>query len=704
MARILHIEDDPNNRRLVQKLLGAAGHEVIEAERGVEGIRLARDTLPDLVLVDINIPELDGYEVTLRLRGMPALREVPIVAITAEGDRDSTLAVGCDGFIAKPIDAAHFAETIAQFLGGHREWADDGSDRLLRERTQKIVERLEKKIVELSETNQRLEDIARLRREFLQNVSHELATPMTPVVGYLRLLLNEELGPLTDLQRKCLGSIETSTQRLRSVVDTLLDVSSLETGRMHYYTRPYDFREVATKAIDQIRPKLDERDVTLVERVPEAVWGCGQRPRGSTRAHRPHHGALLSSRWLGDPRSRRRRVGAGVCEKGHRSARWWDRDFEPSRRRGRQAAALRDPRRASGGPVAGTPRDAVEVIYLDHHAAAPAPEAVRRAIQEAATVAWANPSSTHAAGRASRQLLEAAREEVAKSIGAAAADLVLTGGGTEACNLGIRGLAEGRARVVTSQVEHPAVAQSIRRLGTDGREVIALSVVEGQPPSPAQLAPHLGPDALVAIQWVNHETGTVFPIHEYAQACRQHQARLFVDATQALGKVPVDVGLLGADAVAFAAQKVGGPAGAGACWVRRGLEVQPVLDGGSQERGRRPGTPDTLSMVGFGAAFQLGGVPNGRAPRTGTVSNLSFRGWKGPLLAAALDVEGVCVSTGAACSSGLQEPSAAIRAMYPDEQWRAGSAVRISLGIETTERDIETASHAFQEILTRGGA
>lgn len=269
MARVLHIEDDPNNRRLVQKLLGAAGHEVIEADGGVRGIQLAREIQPDLVLVDINIPDLDGYEVTLRLRGIPALREVPIVAITAEGDRDSTLAVGCDGFIAKPIDASHFVETISEFLGGHREWAEGASDALLRERTQKIVERLEKKIVELSETNQRLEDVARLRREFLQNVSHELATPMTPVVGYLRLLLNEELGPLTDLQRKCLGSIESSTERLRSVVDTLLDVSSLETGRMHYYTREYDFRQVCTKALEQIRPKLEARDVTLVERVPE---------------------------------------------------------------------------------------------------------------------------------------------------------------------------------------------------------------------------------------------------------------------------------------------------------------------------------------------------------------------------------------------------------------------------------------------------
>ncbi len=369
------------------------------------------------------------------------------------------------------------------------------------------------------------------------------------------------------------------------------------------------------------------------------------------------------------------------------------------------------------------------MIYLDHHAAVPAPDAVRRAMEEAAGVAWANPSSAHAAGRASRQLLEAAREDLARSIGAAAADVVLTGGGTEACNLGIRGLAAGCDRVVTSQVEHPAVAESVRRLGREGRDVIELSVVEGRPPSPDELAGYLGPNTLVAIQWVNHETGTVFPVQEYARACRSQGARLFVDATQALGKVPVDVGALGADAIAVAAPKIGGPAGAGACWVRRGVELEPVLDGGSQERGRRPGTPDTSSMVGFGAACRLtgdrlagqprvlelrdriearltglGGVLNGGAPRTGTVSNLSFRGWRGPLLAAALDLEGVCISTGAACSSGLQEPSAVIRAMYPDEQWRAGSAVRISLGIETTERDIETASQVFQQVLIRSSA
>jgi cysteine desulfurase len=369
------------------------------------------------------------------------------------------------------------------------------------------------------------------------------------------------------------------------------------------------------------------------------------------------------------------------------------------------------------------------VIYLDHHAAAPSPDAVRRAMQEAAAVAWANPSSTHAAGRASRKLLEAAREEVGNAIGATAADVVLTGGGTEACNLGIRGLCAGRDRVVTSQAEHPAVAKSVERVGSEGREVIKLSVAEGRPPSPDELRPYLSSRTLVAIQWVNHETGTVFPIEEYAEACHESQARLFVDATQALGKVPVDVGAIEVDAIAIAAQKIGGPAGAGACWVRRGLDVAPVLDGGEQERGRRPGTPDTLSMVGFGAAcalledrlaqqprltelrdhiearlIGLGGVRNAGPPRTGTVSNLSFPGWEGPLLVAALDLEGICVSTGAACSSGLQEPSAVIRAMYPNEQWRAGSAIRISLGIETTARDIERALHAFREVLARGSA
>jgi cysteine desulfurase len=366
------------------------------------------------------------------------------------------------------------------------------------------------------------------------------------------------------------------------------------------------------------------------------------------------------------------------------------------------------------------------VIYLDHHAAAPMPESVRQAMHEAAPVAWANPSSTHAAGRASRQLLEEARERVAAALGAKPADVILTGGGTEACNLGVRAVSLGSRRLVSTEVEHPAVARSVERLHRKGREVLLLEARDGQPPSPEELDAVLRPGSAVAIQWINHETGTLFPIEQYADVCGKQGARLFVDATQALGKLPLDVSTLGADAVAFAAQKIGGPAGAGACWVRRGLDVEPIVDGGSQERGRRPGTPDTISMVGFGAAceqvearlqaqarlarmrdrieaalLELGGTPNGVDPRVGTVANLSFKGWEGPLLVAAMDLEGVCVSTGAACSSGLQEPSAVISAMYPDEQWRAGSALRISLGIETTHSDIETSLRAFQRVLAR---
>jgi signal transduction histidine kinase len=265
VARVLHIEDDPKNRLLVRKLLVAAGHEVIDAESGLEGIRLASTEHPSLVLVDINVPDLDGYEVTLRLRGNPSLDGVPIVAITAEGDRETSLAVGATGFIAKPIDASRFVKQIERFLRGHRERADQTGEVRLRERSQKIVERLEGKVIELSEANRRLEEMARLRREFLQNVSHELATPLTPVVGYLRLLLDEELGSLSPLQRKCLGSIESSTQRLRSVVDTLLDVSSLDSGRMHFYERDYDFMDVAMRAVAEVRPRLQDEEISVLE-------------------------------------------------------------------------------------------------------------------------------------------------------------------------------------------------------------------------------------------------------------------------------------------------------------------------------------------------------------------------------------------------------------------------------------------------------
>jgi len=245
----------------VRKVLAAAGHDVIDAASGLEGVRLATQSPPDLVIVDLNIPDLDGYEVALRLRGTQSMTDVPIVAITAEGDRETSLAVGCDGFIEKPIDVRHFPAQIQRFLGGHRERPSDPGDAQLRFASQRIVERLEQKVGELVEANARLEDLARLRREFLRNLSHELSTPMTPAVGYLKLLLTEELGPLTPMQKKALLAVDAGVSRFRGLIDTLLDVSALETGRMHFFARDYDFAKIAKRTVDEARARIVDKQI-----------------------------------------------------------------------------------------------------------------------------------------------------------------------------------------------------------------------------------------------------------------------------------------------------------------------------------------------------------------------------------------------------------------------------------------------------------
>lgn len=366
------------------------------------------------------------------------------------------------------------------------------------------------------------------------------------------------------------------------------------------------------------------------------------------------------------------------------------------------------------------------MIYLDHHAATPLSPTARAALEEALG-AWGNPASVHAEGRRARAVLERARDRVASALVARAADVILTGGGTEACNLGVLGLGRGARRVVTTAVEHPAVAQAVRRLEAAGAEVVRIGAPSGAVPDPEACPAALGPETLVAMQWVNHETGTILPVASWAAACRATGARLFVDGTQALGKLAVSVELLDADALAVAAHKIGGPAGAGALWLRRGCEVEPVLAGGAQERGRRPGSPDVLAAAGFGGAcldlaarrdsldaigrrrdrleaelLALGAVRNAAdAPRVATVSSVAVPGWTGDALVAALDIEGVCAASGAACSSGVSEPSPVIAAMHPEEAWRASSTLRLSLGPETTDEDVERAMTVIRGVLAR---
>ena len=281
MARILHIEDDPGNRLLVRKLLTAAGHTVTDAADGLEGVQLACAERPDLVLVDLNLPGLDGYEVTLRLRGEPSLHGVPIVAITAEGDRDTSLAVGCDGFLQKPIDAREFAETVEGYLSGRRELSSpDLMGERLRAQSFRIVSHLEEKVAELSHANERLLELDRARKEFYRNISHELATPMTPIVGYLKLLADEELGPMNTAQIKALRAMDDCVRRLRSLIDNLLDVSGLETGGMRFIHRDYDFLDTTRRAVARVADRMAERRVTLVEELPRGplpAWGDSER-------------------------------------------------------------------------------------------------------------------------------------------------------------------------------------------------------------------------------------------------------------------------------------------------------------------------------------------------------------------------------------------------------------------------------------------
>jgi len=279
MSRILHIEDDPANRLLVRKLLQKAGHEVIDAADGLEGVRLAcGDKTPELILVDLNIPGLDGFEVTLRLRSEPKLGGVPIVAITAEGDRETSLAVGCDGFLQKPIDARSFASVIERYIQqGTRESMPVSAGAVrLRQQSQRIVQHLEEKVAELSRANSRLRELDAARTEFYRNISHELATPMTPIVGYVKLLLDEELGPLTRSQGKALRAMDDCVRRLRSLLDNLLDVTGLETGRMRFLHTDYDFLDTTRRALAQVADNLAESRIQLVEDLPRGplpAWG-----------------------------------------------------------------------------------------------------------------------------------------------------------------------------------------------------------------------------------------------------------------------------------------------------------------------------------------------------------------------------------------------------------------------------------------------
>jgi signal transduction histidine kinase len=250
--KVLYVEDNRDNQRLVQRVLGARGYQVLIAEDGAEGVALARESRPDLVLVDLGIPGLDGYETTTRLRGFAHLRGVPIVALTADGSpgaRERALVAGCDGYLVKPIDARRLPEQVAEFIAGKRERIPESADQadLLRAYNQKLVERLEQRVRELTRANAEVQELDRLKSQFLSTLSHELRTPLTALMGYLELFERGMLGELTPQQREALAVMRRSSETLAQQLNNLLYFQELRGRQLNL--RP-------VRPLETLRPLL----------------------------------------------------------------------------------------------------------------------------------------------------------------------------------------------------------------------------------------------------------------------------------------------------------------------------------------------------------------------------------------------------------------------------------------------------------------
>jgi cysteine desulfurase len=392
----------------------------------------------------------------------------------------------------------------------------------------------------------------------------------------------------------------------------------------------------------------------------------------------------------------------------------------------RSLPALRDvhPRRPYNSSV--------ERVYLDHNATTPLDPRVLDAMEEALGAAWGNPSSLHWFGQQARAAVENARADVAALVGAAPAEIVFTGSGTEADNMALRGLAAAapreRRKVVVAAIEHHAVIRSSRALVEAGHGVELVRAREDGVVDLDELARRVDDrTGVVALMLANNETGVIQPVAEAASIARSRGAAVHCDAVQAAGKMAVDVVALGVDTLALSAHKLYGPQGVGALFVRRGARLAPLVLGGSQERNRRAGTENVAGVVGFGRAAQLarellarepaeisrmrdlleerllslpGARRNGDGPRVANTTNVSFEGADAESLLMALDLAGVAVSTGAACAAGAVEPSHVLRGMGLPLA-RAQSSLRFSLGRSTTEAGVLRAAEAVEQVLER---
>ena len=362
-------------------------------------------------------------------------------------------------------------------------------------------------------------------------------------------------------------------------------------------------------------------------------------------------------------------------------------------------------------------------IYFDHNATTPPDPAVLDLMGRVLRDEFGNPSSVHHFGQRAKAVLDEARSAVATLIGGEPSEIVFTSGGTESDNFALRGVADalevtGKKHLISTSFEHEAVLMTLKALARRGWRTTLLPVDQTGCVAPDALEAAMTDDtALVSVMHANNEIGTIQPLAELARIAHRRGALFHTDAVQSVAKIPVDVRALGVDLLSLSAHKFNGPKGAGALWVKRGARVASILTGGKHERNRRAGTENVAGIAGLGKAAELaraklvaestrvaalrdrieagimeripGTAVNGsREPRVPNTTNISFEGIEAESLLIALDLEGVAVSTGSACSSGTLEPSHVLRAMgFPSH--RTQNSIRISLGLGNSDEQVD---------------
>lgn len=374
-------------------------------------------------------------------------------------------------------------------------------------------------------------------------------------------------------------------------------------------------------------------------------------------------------------------------------------------------------------------------IYLDYNATTPLRPEVRDAMMPYLTEAFGNGSSIHAFGREARNAIDTAREQVAELIGAKSpSEIIFTGSGTEADNHAIKGLTELQKsrgegnHIITSSVEHHAVLHTCQYLEQRGYEATYLPVDRYGRINPEQLRNAIrDTTVLISIMHVNNENGTVQPLEEICQIAQEHEIPVHTDAVQSIGKLDVDVQEMGVNLLSLSGHKIYAPKGIGVLYIRRGTRLANLVHGGSHERNRRAGSENVPAIVGLGVAAELAkqerdnyiqhlnkltlrlrdgldtyidrlhynGHPEHCVPGT---LNVSFEAVEGESLILRLDMEGVCVSTGSACTSGSMEPSHVLAALGLPPRLAQGT-VRFSLGRNTTEEEIDTVIEKLPKVI-----